>query len=130
MNRRTFLRSALVGGGGIGLAGCLGSGGNPIQIAYIDIVNSGDQQRSLVVEVLFDGDSVVDETYVLSGGERADRIESELPDEAGKYEITVNPAEVPAETFVPGSQTEAECGWLEYEILGPERLVQHFDNEC
>lgn len=129
MNRRAFLQSVAAGAGGLGLAGCLGSGGNPIQIAYIDLVNSDGQAHTVALEVTFDGDTIVDETYELAGNESADRIESELPDQGGEYEITVDPATIESETFVPGTQTEADCGWLEYEILNG-RVLQHFDNEC
>lgn len=131
MNRRTFLQSVVGGAGAVGLAGCLGSGGQPIQLSTIDLVNSNGQPHSIALEVVFDGDSIVDETYELTDGESIDRINSDLPDREGKYEITVEPdaEDIEGNTFVPGEQTEADCGALTIELLR-NQVLQSFEDNC
>jgi hypothetical protein len=129
MDRRAFLQSVVIGAGGMGLAGCLGSGGNPLQIAAIEIRNSNGQPHTVDLEVMFDGDVVVDETYELENGERTDTIGSELPDDGGKYEITVAPDALESTTFVPGEQTEVDCGSLTIELLRDE-VLQNFTDDC
>jgi len=129
MNRRIFLRTVTVGAGGLGLAGCLGSGGNPIQIASIEIVNSNGQTHSLDTEVIFDGDVIVDERFELADGEATEPIEDSLPEEEGRYEITVTPDTIPGSTFVPGEQTEVDCGSLRIELLG-DQVLQNFSEDC
>lgn len=128
MNRRAFLGSA-AGVAGVGLAGCLGSGGSSIQIAGITVVNSNGQTHTVGVEVLFDGDRVLNKSYELASGERTDRIESGLPDKEGKFEITVAPSGIGSTTFVPGEQTEASCGSLMIELLRDQAL-QSFESNC
>lgn len=129
MNRRIFLQTVAAGAGGLGLAGCLGSGGNPIQIASIEIVNSNGQTHSLDVEVMFDGDVVVDERFELEDGETTAPIDDSLPDDEGRYEITVTPDTVTGSTFVPGEQTEVNCGSLRIELLRDE-VLQQFSDDC
>jgi hypothetical protein len=129
MNRRAFLGAVALSAGGMGLAGCLGSGGNPIQIAAFDIVNSNGQAHTVDIEVLFDGDVVVDETYDLEDGESTGSVESGLPDDGGEFEITVDPSELDSETFVPGEQTGADCGTLTFELLR-DQVLQEFEDDC
>ncbi len=129
MNRRTFLQTLTVGAGGLGVAGCLGSGGNPIQIASIEIVNSNGRTHSLDIEVLFDGDVVVDERFELADGETTDPIEDSLPEKEGEYEITVTPDTFTGSTFVPGKQTEVDCGSLRIELLR-DQVLQNFSDDC
>jgi len=129
MNRRAFLQSVAAGAGGMGVAGCLGSGGNPIELAGIELVNSNGQAHSVDMEVTFDGETIVEETYELENGERADQVGAELPDEEGKYEITVEPNAFDGTTFVPGEQTEADCGTLTFELLLNE-VLQEFADDC
>ena len=129
MNRRTFLQTVTVGAGGLGLAGCLGSGGEPIQIASIEIVNSNGQTHSLALDVVFDGDVVVNERLELADGETTDPIERTLPEEEGRYEITADPETLDASTFVPGEQTEADCGSLRIELLR-DQVLQRFSDDC
>jgi hypothetical protein len=129
MNRRAFLQSVVVGAGGMGAAGCLGSAGNPIELAAIDLVNSNGQPHSVDIVVTFDGERIVEETRELDNGERVDQVGGDLPDEEGKYEITVEPDSFEGKTFVPGEQTEADCGTLTLELLIDE-VLQEFRDDC
>lgn len=122
-------RALLCAGAGVAVAGCLGSGdGDSIRLAAIDVVNAETPRHTVDIEVLFDGDSVVDRRVTLDSGER-DTIDDALPDDAGEYEITVDPRALRGETFVPGEQTGADCGSLTYELLTAE-VFQRFEADC
>jgi len=122
-------RRAVLCAGGVALAGCLGSGdGNSIRLSTIEVVNAETPRQTVDIEVLFDGDGIVDRRVTLEGGEQ-DTIDDALPDEAGKYEITVDPRALHSTRFVPGEQTGADCGSLTYELLTAE-VFQRFEADC
>lgn len=122
-------RRAVLCAGAIPLAGCLGSGdGDSIRLSAIEVVNAGTPRHTVDIEVLFDGDRVIDRRVTLEGGEH-DTIDDALPDGAGEYEITVDPRALHGETFVPGEQTGADCGSLTYELLTAE-VFQRFEADC
>jgi hypothetical protein len=127
MHRRAFLGSVVAGVSGVGLAGCLGPSEDTVEVGHIDLRNSDEQPHTVSLEALFDGDTVVDETYEIDAGATADRVESALPDDKGQYEITVDPTTFDSVMFTPGAQTEADCVTLEYELFSPDSLgvVQH-----
>jgi hypothetical protein len=95
----------------------------------IEIVNSSGQTHSLDLEVVFDGDVVVDERFELADGATTDSIGDSLPEGEGKYEITVTPDTFTGSTFVPGEQTEVGCGSLRIELLC-DQVLQNFSDDC
>lgn len=122
MKRRTFLQSAVVGTASVGLAGCLGSSGETIQLAYVNVINTDENPNTVTLEILFDGETIVDETYGDLASDAEESVSSELPDDDGEYEITVDLPERDVETFVsrPAEGTGAECLGLRISIRGDD----------
>jgi hypothetical protein len=126
MKRRTFLQSAAVGGAGLATAGCLGFGDGDsaeIQIDQISVVNSDDTNHTAEVEVLYNGDTVYDDSHELAAqsNDSSDtvNISDDLPSESGSYEITVNLTDTDAETFTskPAEEYDNDCEVMEIQLL-------------
>jgi hypothetical protein len=130
MKRRTFLRSAAVGGTGVALGGCLGfggDGGSSVEISSIELLNSDTQAHTADVTVEESGDTVHDDSYDLEADGGSTTIE-DIPEDSGDYLIRVELQDSDAEVFEqsPAELTEADCISHEIEILSgdPPTITQ------
>jgi hypothetical protein len=135
MKRRTFLRSAAVGGTGVALGGCLGfggDGGNSVEINSIEVLNSDSQTHTADVTVEESGDTVHDDSYDLEADGGSTTI-SDLPDGSGDYLVRVELQDSEAEVFEesPAELTEADCISQKIEILsGDPPTITQKASEC
>ena len=122
MKRRTLLRSAVVGGTGVALAGCLGfgggGGGSNVEISGVGIRNSDNTSHTADVTITRNGDQIHQETYELESN-GSDSI-SDLPSGSANYEITVELGNGNSETFIPGELTQQSCVSMEIDIIAGE----------
>jgi hypothetical protein len=125
MKRRTLLRSAVVGGTGVVLAGCLGfgggGGGNSIEISDVGIRNSDDTSHTADVTITRNGDQVHQETYELESN--GSTTIGDLPEGSGTYEVTVEIGEV-SNTFTPAETTQQSCISFDIEIISGPQILQ------
>lgn len=136
MKRRTYLRSTVVGATGVALAGCIGGSDPEIEITQVALSNSDGQERTVELEIEFDGDTIHDGSHDLSASEGPDddggsAVVDDLPDEEGEYEIeaTLAGGDLDAHTSTPAEDTEADCLAIEIEVLPGPNWGQHND-EC
>ena len=118
MHRRAFLGSVVAGGAGP--AGCPGPSEDTVEVGHIDLGNSDEQPRTVSPEMLFDGDTVVEETRGVVSGGTVDRTGGSSSNDRGQDHITVDPAVFESELPTPGVQTGAGRVTLEHELFSPD----------